>query len=88
MAAVRAQRALGAAGGARRVEDGDGIVGLEPRDRVVGDGRAVREVLERRVGAAVGAHADDLHSVGPPVGVHAPRRSSSANATDAPVAEA
>ena len=59
------ERTLRAPGGARRVEDGDRVVGIEPRDGVVGERRAVHEVVERRVGVgAVGAHPDELHAVG------------------------
>ena len=68
VAAVGAERALRAPGRARRVEDGDGVVGLEAGDLVVGERGAVDELGERSVGVgAVGAHADELHAGGPSV---------------------
>ena len=65
--AVGAERTLRAARRARRVEDGDRVVGFEACDGVVGERRAVHQVVERGVGGAVGAHADEQRAAGPAV---------------------
>ncbi len=65
MTPVGAERTLRATGRAGRVEDGDRVVGIEPRDGVVGERVAAHEIIERRVGVgAVGTHPDELHTLG------------------------
>ena len=70
---VRAERALGPAGRPRGVEDGDRVVGIEPRDRGRVERFAADQLVEPRVRAigAVGPHADELHVRRPAVRDHA-----------------